>query len=433
MMRQAFIAIIVNATLALLATPAAPALTLKEGLAIVTEKGRDVAIAKAEQETARGALSLSRSPYLPLVDLYGRETWLRYQPEAKFGPNIVPTSQDQFPTLGFKVTQLIYDFGKTTSSISASKYALEAKDAGAVRAKNRAALDFILAYVDLLEAEKLLKVADDEVKRYEAHRKDTEARYAAGVITKNEVLQAQVTLSDSRLRALNATNLRALRASQVNSLLLRPLIENVEAREVEASPVAGITLEEAWRIAEAESPDLKDIAAHIRAKEEANSALRSEYLPSLYLSGGYEYQENQYMVHNANWTLIAGVNLNFFAGGATRAKLRMGGGELRGLTVAKDKVLDSVRLEVQRNHLELQSSVQKVEVTGAAVAQAEENLRLQQLRYREGVGTATEVLDAVTLLTTARTNAWKALYSVQRAGAGLLYSMGRDLADEYGK
>src|SRR5574341_744687 len=410
MMRQAFIAIIVNATLALLATPAAPALTLKEGLAIVTEKGRDVAIAKAEQETARGALSLSRSPYLPLVDLYGRETWLRYQPEAKFGPNIVPTSQDQFPTLGFKVTQLIYDFGKTTSSISASKYALEAKDAGAVRAKNRAALDFILAYVDLLEAEKLLKVADDEVKRYEAHRKDTEARYAAGVITKNEVLQAQVTLSDSRLRALNATNLRALRASQVNSLLLRPLIENVEAREVEASPVAGITLEEAWRIAEAESPDLKDIAAHIRAKEEANSALRSEYLPSLYLSGGYEYQENQYMVHNANWTLIAGVNLNFFAGGATRAKLRMGGGELRGLTVAKDKVLDSVRLEVQRNHLEL-----------------------QQLRYREGVGTATEVLDAVTLLTTARTNAWKALYSVQRAGAGLLYSMGRDLADEYGK
>ena len=35
------------------------------------------------------------------------------------------------------------------------------------------------------------------------------------------------------------------------------------------------------------------------------------------------------------------------------------------------------------------------------MAQAEENLRLQRLRYQEGVGTATEVLDAVTLLTTA--------------------------------
>jgi outer membrane protein TolC len=111
----------------------------------------------------------------------------------------------------------------------------------------------------------------------------------------------------------------------------------------------------------------------------------------------------------------------------------VGASELKGLVVTRDKVLDAVRLEVQRNYLELQSSRQKVEVTRGAVAQAEENLRLQRLRYQEGVGTATEVLDAVTLLTVTRTNAWKALYGVKRAEAGLLSSMGRDLAGMYGK
>ena len=66
------------------------------------------------------------------------------------------------------------------------------------------------------------------------------------------------------------------------------------------------------------------------------------------------------------------------------------------------------------------------------MAQAEENLRLQRLRYQEGVGTAIEVLDAVTLLTATQNNTWRALYGFERAEAGLLYSMGRDLTGMYG-
>ena len=64
--------------------------------------------------------------------------------------------------------------------------------------------------------------------------------------------------------------------------------------------------------------------------------------------------------------------------------------------------------------------------------QSAENLRIQRLRYQQGVGTSTEVLDAVTLMTTAETNAWKANFGVRRAEAALLYTMGRDLAAAYG-
>lgn len=409
------------------------ALTLSEGLAIVTEKGREVELARAEEDVAQAAVNLARSPALPWVDLYGRETWLRYQPEAKTPQGSFPMSQDQYASYGFKVTQLIYDFGKTGSSVNASRSNALVKEVNAVRARNRSALEFIMAYLDLLEADKLLQVATDEVSRYESHHKDTEARYGAGAITRNEVLQTQVLLSDSRQRLLTAGNNRALRASRVNSLLLRPLTDAVEVQEVEGSPAADVTLEDAWREAEAGSAELKEVRARIRAQQEAVSAIRSEYLPSIYVSGGYDYQDNRYQVHDDNWSVIAGISMNFFAGGATRAKVRMGLGELRGLTVTADKVLDQVRLEVQRNYLEYQSSVQKVEVTATAVAQAEENLRIQRLRYQEGVGTASEVLDGVTLLTTARTNAWKARYGVQRAEAELLFVMGRDLAGAYGK
>jgi outer membrane protein TolC len=111
----------------------------------------------------------------------------------------------------------------------------------------------------------------------------------------------------------------------------------------------------------------------------------------------------------------------------------MGKSELTSLRITRDKIVDAVRLDVKGAFLELQSSTQRIEVTKTAVAQAEENLRLQQLRYQEGVGTATEVLDAVTLLSATQSNTWKALYGFERAEAGLLYSMGRDLMSMYGK
>jgi outer membrane protein TolC len=107
--------------------------------------------------------------------------------------------------------------------------------------------------------------------------------------------------------------------------------------------------------------------------------------------------------------------------------------ELRSFTLAREKMLDNIRLAVKAAHLDLQSSTKKMDVTKTAVEQAEENLRLQRLRYREGVGTATEVLDAVTLMSTAESNSWKSLYGVKRAEAMHLYSMGQDLASAYGK
>jgi len=422
------------ASMVLLCTGApspARALTLQEGLAVVAEKGRDVVEAGASLEAARGAVSFARASYFPSIDLYGRETWLRYQPEAKFGTSTVATSQDQYASYGVKATQVVYDFGKTSSAVDAAGESLHAKEAVARRARNRSCLEFITAYYDLLEAEKLVQVASDEVKQYDTHRHDAQVRYEAGVVTRNEVLQAEVTLADSRQRALTAENVLTLRASRVNSMLLRPLTGEVRPEEVQASPASGITLEAAWAAAESGSPEVRELEALIRAKEGSIRSIRAEYLPSIYISGAYDYMENQYLVYPHNWTVIAGVTMNLFSGGSSTSKVQMGRSELTSLQVGRDKLIDAVRLEVQRAYLEVQLSRQKVDVVAAAVAQAEENLRIQRLRYQEGVGTAIELLDAVTLLTTTQSNVWKASYSVQRAEAALLYAMGQDLTAAY--
>jgi outer membrane protein len=437
--------LVIFALIMLFSPPAGHALTLEEGLKIVAESGRDVAIARSDEDAARASVSLARSPWLPTVDLYGRETWLANQPAAKLPftlpttpgspppPDSIPNSQTQFLTYGIKATQILYDFGKTSSSVGAAEHGLKSREIEVDRVRNQAALDFIVAYLDLLESDKLLQVSKEEVQQYEAHEKDTQSRFAAGVITKNEVLQAEVTLADSRQRAVSAENIRSLRESRINSLLLRPLNEEVKPEEIKASPSAGLTLEEAWASAEETSSRLKETDQVVAAKEENIKSLRAEYMPTFYLSGGYEYSENRYLVHQDNWSAIAGVNVNLYSGGASNSRIGLARAELRSLKLSREKLLDGIRLEVKAAYLDLQSSAQKMEVTQAAVAQALENLRLQRLRYREGVGTATDVLDAVTLLSTAETNSWKALYGMKRAEAALLNAAGKDLVSMYGK
>jgi outer membrane protein len=421
----------IAAILALAAPHAAQALTLQDGLRTVTERGREVAIARAEEDMARESVSLARAPWLPSLDLYAQETWLRYQPAVKVPVGSFFTSQDQFLTYGVRATQLLYDFGKTSSSITMAKENLRAREAGTFRTRNRAALDFLYAYYDLLEADELLKVAREEVVRYEAHKKDAEARMKAGIITRNEVLQADVILADSRQRFLTAENNRSLRASRVNSILLRSLNEPVQPAVVTGTPALPSSLDEAWTAAEKENPDLRDLDARVGAREASVGTVRAEYLPTVFVSGAYEYSENEYQVHQDNWSLVAGVRVNLFAGGATDARVGMAKSEVLGLKMTRERFLDAVRLDAKAAWLDVDVSRKKIEVALSTVAQAEENLRLARLRYKEGVGTATEVTDAVTLVTTAETNAGKANYALKRAEATLLHVMGRDLPAAY--
>jgi len=83
-----------------------------------------------------------------------------------------------------------------------------------------------------------------------------------------------------------------------------------------------------------------------------------------------------------------------------------------------------VRLDVQNAYLKVKETADRIRTTEKAVTQGEENLRLNEERYKENVGTATDVIDADTLLTRTRVNYYTALYDHQMAKAQLLWSIG---------
>lgn len=408
-------------------------ISLRDGLRIVTEEARLLRISRLNEGIARTDLSLASSRFFPSINAYVKETFLANQPGARFGPAQVYTSEKEFLSYGISLYQSIYDFGGDTSRYEASKSALSATQQDIRRIKNLVALEFINTYLELLEIERLIDVSKKEVESLEAHLKEATAHYEEGMITKNEKLEAEVRLSDAKQRLLSLENQRSLISSKLSSILLLPINQELKVLDVEPNFGEIPGLEEAWQEALQLRPEIKVIDHELDALRLQERAKSAEYYPRLFLQAGYEYTENRYLLHEENWSLIFGMNLNLFNGGSTTSEIERLRYRQRQLIEEKDRLIDDIRLEVKRYYIELKNALEKLDVALKALSQAEENLRINTIRFEEGVGRSTDVLDAIALSSLAEINYHRARYEVLRAEVGLNYSMGKELSSIYGR
>ncbi len=411
----------------------AEVLTLSHGLKLAAENNRMIKITQQGERMSEADTLIARSPLLPNLNASASQTFLSHQPIALFGQQSVPTSEKGFASYSLSIQQLLYDFEGSASRYKASKAILETKKLDTLRVRNQISIDFALVYFDLLEAGKLVLVAQKEVESVSSHLHDAKTLFENGVITRNDLLQAEVRLADARQRLLNAKNLRAINASRLNTVLSRPLSSDVEVLDIQESPSDYLLpdREKAWEAALSERPEMRIVDETMRSLNLEEKSRKSEFYPRFFAGASYDYTENRYMLHAGNASLVLGMTMNLFSGGSTQAEVLKTEHQKIQLQEQRARLGDEIRLEVERNILDLKNAQERINVAKDAVGQAEENLRINRVRYEEGVGTATEVLDAVTLLTVAETNYYRSLYDFRRAESAVFYAMGRDLAEVY--
>lgn len=78
-----------------------------------------------------------------------------------------------------------------------------------------------------------------------------------------------------------------------------------------------------------------------------------------------------------------------------------------------------VELDVTQAHISIQDAMAKMESERGNVTLAQEGLRLAELRFQEGVGTQSEILDAELALTNAQSSLFQALREYAVANAAL--------------
>lgn len=385
---------------------------------------------KASRESTAAAASLleaAKSARLPNVALEAGYTALGETPAAKvdfFGQSLqMPLAQKDSAAYRAMATLPLYTGGRITRGIDAATAGLDAARLGESADAQNLKLRVADAYVSVLRAGRMLKVAESHVTSLEAHARDVGNLHEQGMVAKSDLLSVRVALADANQRKLQVANGLDLARAAYNRLLGRPLDQPVTLDDLspEATRAQFPVLTE--RVLERRS-ELAALAQQIEAMRHQAAAVRGETAPQVALSGGYGYQENRYQVHQGQWMVTLGVKWNLFDGGVAGHRASAVERQAAALTEQRDELASIIALQVRQTWLDVEETRKRLIVTQSAIAQAEENLLVARDRYANGLSTHTEVLDAETLRTGSESNHANALSDAALAGLRLKRATG---------
>jgi outer membrane protein len=260
-----------------------------------------------------------------------------------------------------------------------------------------------------------------------AHARDVEDMQRSGQVPRNDLLAAEVSLADAEQRQLQAETALEIARAAYNRQTGRPLDAAVEL-EPDLPQIPGEALggpiDALVGRALANRDELKGLDANAAELAARSEATRAQARPQLSASGGYTALENAFLDRQEFWTIGIGVRWNLFDGGKTRHAADALNLQARAATEEHANLATSIELEVRSAWLNTRETARRVEVTQAAIMQAEENLRVVSSRYRNGEGTNTEVLDAEALRSLSRSNFDNARYDAALARFRLARAIG---------
>ncbi|MFO8089743.1 MAG: TolC family protein [Desulfatiglandaceae bacterium] len=287
-------------------------------------------------------------------------------------------------------------------------------------------------YFAVLEADKGVEVARSAVESLESNVKVARDFYNVGIIPINDVLKAEVELAKARQNLVAALNGASLARSSLNIILSRPIETSVTLEDILVyRPEEGV-FQDYVDTAMDLRPEMKMIANALSKVDQEITLAKSAYYPEVgltyrYIREGDEPGVDGSVVHDSSsWDVTAGLSWTLWDWGKTRntvAEKKKGKSEL---LYNKQSLEDAIRLEVKSAVLSLDEAEKNIPTTRKALEQAEENLRVNEERYRAQVTTITEVLDAQALLSRARVDYYRSLYGHNVARARLLRAMGEE-------
>ncbi len=379
-------------------------------------------------QSAAASLAAARGARLPRLSLESGYTVLDNEPAAKLNLPLVPASQ--FPlaernSLSYQaaVHLPLYTGGRIDGGIEAAQAGIEARQAEEGRTASDLKLDVAGAYIGVLRARRSLGVAERNVTSLAAHAADVQRRFGKGLVARNQLLAAQVAHADARQRESQARNALDLARAAYNRLLGRDLSAAVTLEEFEPHRYTD-SIEALTARALAQRLELRALDAQINAIKHRASAQRAGAAPQVQLSVGQRYQENRYQVHERENFAMLGLNWDLFDGGIARHQAASTVQQAAAVAAERDELRSRIQLQVRQAWLNERETRQRMAVTREALTQAEEGLRVARSRYREGLGTNTEVLDAETQRTLSYNNHDNAIYDAIFAGLRLRHALG---------
>lgn len=332
-------------------------------------------------------------------------------------------------TNAITATLPIYTGGKLSGMIKQAKAGYLFAEEGVQKAYNDMRSTVTNSYFNMLQADNMQKLSEESVTRLTDHLKNVKAQYDVGVVAKADVLRSEVELANAKQNLIQAENAYQIAEANLNKVVGLPMDTQLKLDNLLVYTTYENDLPYCLDYAAEHRPELKQAAQNVEAAKGALRVAISGHMPQVVASASQAWSSESWPGDdNGNWGVGVNVSMNIFDTGVTQSHIHGAEADLAKAHETYRDTVDAVNLDVRSNYLGLREAEKRIDTTKLAVSQAEEDYRIAQLRYMNGVGTNTDVLDAQVALTNAKTNYLQALYDYNTSKTALETAIGVPMA-----
>ncbi len=416
-------------------------LDLRQATQMALKNNHELAAASHKVDEAISGVKIARTNFLPKVSAQARYTRLDEEPYmdasgfgrlfeplmAPFddlvangyldpstlsglsgagGPGRIIVGDDDNYTINLSFEQPLFAGFALVNNLKIANYQKTNSDLSLQRLKENIWLRATLAYWELLRAIEFVNVTEESITQLESHVEDLKNLLQAGIIIENDLLRAELALSNAKLQNVKATNgVHLANTALCNVLAIdqSTIIRPTETITIDDYPL--LPLDDLSRQAIGSRPDYMAVGYNIQILDKLKAIKKADYLPKLALVGNYdwkrpnrEYEPEFY----GSWNINLVATLSIFNWGQRHYEIQRVKAQKRQLAELHEQLADYVRFEVRQAYQLVEESQQEVEIAEQAVNQAEENFRVTSTNYEAGALTNSDLLDAQAGLTQAK-------------------------------
>lgn len=443
--------------------PAAPVrLSLDAALRLAQQQSQAIEIARAGVTRASGEKAQARSQYMPQLNANLGYTKTLASQFSSFASALTPKDTTKTTTGGtsssgssssssggFNISET--SFGATNQYVGGISFSQSIYSGGRVQAQNRAAdaqlrsagievtsqsaqasLDVTSAYYDAVLADQLVTIADSSVAQTKALLEQTRVSRQVGNVSEYELLRAQVTYENQLPVEIQAKSNRDVAYLHLKQLLNMQLDTPLELTTGIDEPTTSNSNE----IAAAAGVDtvitdrapVRELDEAVRAQEEQVKIAKSERIPSLALTSAYQ---RLYFPPNAvpsissgvnNWTVGLTTSFPIFDGGKVHGDILVAQAGVQQARAQREQTRQFAALDTRVALNQLAEATSSFEASKGTADQAQRAYGIDQVRYREGISTQTDLAQSRLLLEQALANRAQAArnFAVARMRLSLL-------------
>ena len=402
--------------------------TLDQAVQLTLEHSPDMVQAQGTVRNAQGSRLAAVGGFLPSLSLTSGASRASSQ-RFNSATNTLTAGASQSYTAGLSGSVDLFAGGRHLATLRQANAETAAADAGMVQQQFAVTLTAKTAFFDVLRTGELVRVAEAQLQEAQRGLDDAQQRMAVGSATRSDVLRAQLSVNQAKQAQAQAQTNESDAQFALGRLVgeSRPVgATSPGTLEPKALAVAEDQLP---ALVEGQSPTVLTAAANVKSTDAGVTTARAQYFPSLRLSAGSNWLNDQaaFSGGNKSWNFGLGLSFPIFNGFQREQSVQTASVQADNARAQLSDARLNARATLERDLAALKLAQQQVTLSQEAVSVAEEDLRVQNERYRLGAGTMLDRLTSEAALVQAQTNAVNVRYDYQIARAQLEALVGRSL------